>query len=256
MSQAILALDLGTSSIKALLVDRQGTIISRGRVPHATLRPSATAAAQEPADWWANAQQIIAQLCKDTRGNVAVAAISVTGQMHGLVLHDRFDQLMGNAIIWQDGRAAATLPDLLDRLPADHSARPDAAISPGYQVASWHRLSQRDPELSGRTRRLLLPKDELIYRLTGRHVTDPSDAVGSGMFDVRVDDWDAAIIDAADVPPAVLPPLSQLAASSVRFWRMLRTRLDWNSTFQSSSPVVMPPLPHLGPGRSRSARRC
>ncbi len=205
MTEAVLAIDLGTSSIKALLVGRHGSILARERAPHTTFRPSPDAAEQDPTEWWTNARQLISRVTAESQHGVTISGISVTGQMHGLVVHDHKDQPFGNAITWQDGRSAATLPDLLNGLPADHPANADASIAPGYQVASWRWLSANNPDLPIRTERMLLPKDELIFRLTGHHVTDPSDAVGSGFFDVATGSWDEPIIDAAGIPPHSLP---------------------------------------------------
>ncbi len=207
MTEAILAIDLGTSSIKALLVDQRGAIVVRDRVPHTTLRPSTDAAEQDSDEWWANVHQIIGRLNAERSPQLRIAAISVTGQMHGLVLHDQQDQPLRNAITWQDRRSAATLPDLLERLPPGHHARADSSITAGYQVASWHWLCANDPKLTEGARRILLPKDEVIFRLTGRHVTDPSDAVGTGMFDVTTLEWDQAIINATGIPANALPDI-------------------------------------------------
>lgn len=207
MTEAILAIDLGTSSIKALLLDRQGTVIARDRVPHATVRPTPDAAEQDPHKWWTNARQIIGRLAAAHSPQVRISAISVTGQMHGLVLHDQQNQPLRNAITWQDRRRAATLSDLLGRLPPDHHARADSSIAPGYQVASWHWLCANHAELAKRTRRILLPKDEIVFRLTGRHVTDPSDAVGTGLFDVTTSGWDLPVVEAARIPANSLPDI-------------------------------------------------
>jgi xylulokinase len=205
VTEAVLAIDLGTSSIKALLVDQQGSVIARDRVAHSTFRPAPGAAEQAPDVWWANVRQIIDRLAAEHMRQVRISAISVTGQMHGLVLHDDLDQPLRSTITWQDRRSTATLPDLLDRLSLHHHARADSSIAPGYQVASWHWLSVNDPDLLRSTRRLLLPKDEIIFRLTGRHVTDPSDAVGTGLFDETTSGWDQSVMDAASIPANALP---------------------------------------------------
>lgn len=207
MTEAVLAVDLGTSSIKALLVDRQGAVIARDRVPHTTFRPSPDAAEQDPDGWWKNVRQMIVRLAAEHSLQVRISAISVTGQMHGLVLHDDTDQPLRSAITWQDRRSAATLPDLLDRLPPHHHARADSSIAAGYQVAAWHWLGANAPHALRSTRRLLLPKDEINFRLTGRHVTDPSDAVGTGLFDVTTSGWDRAVIDAAGIAANSLPDI-------------------------------------------------
>lgn len=189
------------------MVDRDGSVIARERVPHPTMHPADGAAEQDPWEWWEHTLQIIARVTADTQGDVSLSAISVTGQMHGLVLRDGAGDPAGNAIIWQDRRSASTLPTLFERLPAAHPARNQQPIEPGYQVASWHWLCKSDPELALQTGRISSPKDELIYRLTGRHVTEQSDAIGAGLFDASTSRWDPKVAAAANIPLDRLPAI-------------------------------------------------
>lgn len=207
MKQVLLAIDLGTTSTKTMLVDRAGAIIARQRVPHCTSRPVDRAAEQDPNEWWANLQRAMRSLIGSLHENVDVAAIGVTGQMHGLVIHDQHGRPSHPTMIWQDQRSATTLSDLLDRLPADHLARASGMIAPGYQAASWHWLAATSPEIAGKATRVLLPKDEIIHRLTGEHVTDPSDAVSTGWFDLTTRSWDTRTVIAAGARVEVLPTI-------------------------------------------------
>ena len=201
MTEAILAVDLGTSATKVLLVDRSGTIIGRRRVPHTTSHPAPDAAEQDPDEWWANLTDAAQRLWEGISGSVSVAAISVTGQMHGLVVHDDRGSAIRPAIIWQDRRSTKTLPDLSKHLASTHAA----SISLGYQAASWHWLVQRSPEVRAAARRLVLPKDEVIYRLTGEYLTDPSDAIGTGWFNASTGSWNATVIEVAGGTVPMLP---------------------------------------------------
>lgn len=207
VTDVILALDLGTSSIKALLVDDHGTLIDHKRMAHRTVHPGAHAAEQDPDEWWRHLREIISILTTDTSDPVNIVAISITGQMHGLVLRDEHGARLANAITWQDRRSAEILPSLLDRLPDGHHARSDSSIAPGYLVASWHWLIETNPDLANRAAQLSLPKDDLVFRLTGRHVTDPSDAIGTGMFDLTTGGWDATVASAARLPLDLLPEI-------------------------------------------------
>ena len=201
MTEAILAVDLGTSATKVLLVDRPGTIIGRHRVPHTTSHPAPDAAEQDPDEWWANLTDAARRLWEGLSDSVSVAAISVTGQMHGLVVHDDRGRAVRPAIIWQDRRSTETLPDLAKQVTSNDAA----SISPGYQAASWHWLAQRAPEIRATVRRLVLPKDEVIYRLIGEYVTDPSDAIGTGWFNASTGSWNAAVVEAAGGTVPMLP---------------------------------------------------
>ena len=207
MTELILALDLGTTSIKSVVVDRNGSVVDIDRNAHNTTRPINGVGEQDPGEWWSATRAIVSSVTARMEGQETIAAVAITGQMHGLVLRDNDDALLGNAITWQDQRSAGTLPNLLGRLPADHPARHGTTIAPGYLVASWHWLTQYDPDRAHRSERVSLPKDEIVYRLTGQHATDPSDAVGTGLFDVTTRDWDRVIADAAKLPLDFLPKI-------------------------------------------------
>lgn len=212
----ILAIDLGTSSIKLLAVSRTGEVVARVRVPHNTMRPSPDAAEQDVSGWWRNLGRGIRSLAAELR--MDISAIAVTGQMHGLVVQDEHGRVLRPAITWQDQRSGTTLPRLLDTI-----AGTSGSIAAGYQAAIWHWLSQHEPERTRSVRRILLPKDEIIHRLTGKHVTDPSDAVGTGWFDPMTSKWNTRIVEAAgasiDHLPRIVPSgsvVGQLAASAAR----------------------------------------
>lgn len=204
MTDALLAIDLGTSSTKLIVVGGDGAVLARRRLPHATHLPAAGAAEQDPEAWWGNLAVGVTKLHADLPIGTRIAAIGVTGQMHGLVAHDAAGAVLRPAVIWEDRRSAAALAALLARLPAAHPR-----IAPGYQAASWHWLSRTEPELASRVAWLLLPKDEIVHRLTGTRVTDPSDAVGTGWYRVESGSWDETVAAAAgarvEMLPAIIP---------------------------------------------------
>jgi xylulokinase len=205
VKELVLAIDLGTSSIKLLAVDSAGRIIARARLPHDTLHVTPDAAEQDPGHWWASIQKGIRAIVRDAGSDGTIAAIGVTGQMHGLVIHNVDGTLPHPALIWQDRRSATSVATLRRLVSALAASR----ISAGFQAASWHWLMLEEPDMVKRIARILLPKDEIIYRLTGEHVTDPSDAIGSGWFDPVAGTWDEATIAAAganrDMLPRIIP---------------------------------------------------
>ena len=200
MTEALLAIDLGTSSTKLLLVSRDGDIVARHRLPHATARPAPAAAEQDPAEWWGNVVSGVADLRASLPPDSRIAGIGVTGQMHGLVIHDAAGDVLRPAITWEDRRSSGALRALLGRVP-DHPP-----VAPGFQAASWHWLVATEPEIATRAAHLLLPKDEMVYRLTGRRLTDPSDAIGTGWSGDGAS-WDAEAISAAGIQPGMLPEI-------------------------------------------------
>lgn len=224
MRDAILAVDLGTSSIKLLLVSWSGEILERRRVPHATHRPAPGSAEQEPAEWWRNLRRGVLGLT----GRHRVSAIGVTGQMHGLVIHDDTGEVIRPAITWEDRRSADAIPTLRAR----HPDRPP--LAPGFQAASWHWLARTEPEIAARAASLLLPKDELIYRLTGRRVTDPSDAIGTGWYRPGVG-WDADAHATEGIDPGMLPEIVPAGAVAGPLTSAAAAALE----LEAGTPVVI-----------------
>lgn len=200
MTEAIVAIDLGTSATKLLVVNREGSIIARHRVTHATSHPVPDAAEQDPDEWWSNLSSATCQILAALSSSTSVQAVGVTGQMHGLVVHDDAGATKP-AITWQDRRSAHTVPDLVKPLSREHAE----SIAPGYQAASWHWLTRTSADVVAMTQRILLPKDDVIYRLTGEHVTDPSDAIGTGWFDIASGSWDPLVLQAAGASIELLP---------------------------------------------------
>ena len=202
----VLAIDLGTSSVKALVVDQRGEIIGRGGATYPTHHPSPGFDEQEVDDWFDATIAATATARRFAR-DIAIQAVSVTGQMHGTVLFDEHNQSLGHAIVWSDLRAADDLDTLEQALPDDLRSRIGGPVATGYQVASLHWLRRHRPRAWARIRKVLLPKDALVMLLTGIAATDPSDAASTGLFDAERGQWDGAILDALALNPEWLPPI-------------------------------------------------
>ncbi|MBA2246772.1 MAG: xylulokinase [Chloroflexia bacterium] len=202
----VLAIDLGTSSVKALVVDQRGEIAGRGGATYPTHHPSPGFDEQEVDDWL-DATITATSAARRFAPDVEIHAVSVTGQMHGTVLFDEHNQALGRAIVWSDRRAVDDLETLEQSLPADLRRRIGGPLATGYQIASLHWLRQHQQRVWSRIRKILLPKDALILLLTGIAATDPSDAVSTGLFDAERGQWDSSILDALELNPDWLPPI-------------------------------------------------
>ena len=115
-----LGIDLGTSAVKAIVVDDAGTVVGEGSGDYPMLHPSPTHAEQDPAAWWQATIQAVRQAVAALDNPLAVVALGVTGQMHGTVLLDEANQLLGPAIIWPDQRSAVEVTEITERLGAQH----------------------------------------------------------------------------------------------------------------------------------------
>jgi xylulokinase len=186
-----LGIDLGTSAVKAMIVSSDGTKLGYGRATYPTDRPHPGWAEQDPEEWWI-------ATCAAVREAVAAAdaqvlAIGITGQMHGTVLLDEQELLLGPAIIWEDTRSERIVTAFNTGPEAEiHAVRSGARLQTGFQLATLEWLRTSDPVLFNRISHVLLPKDYLKWRLTGAFSTDASDASGTGLFDIETGDWSPA----------------------------------------------------------------
>lgn len=206
---AILALDLGTSALKAGLVRTGEGLIAVHAVPYRLARPSAGAAEQDPEDWWTAACRAVGRVREDVGpSNFQPSAVVVTGQMHGVVARDGRGRALRPCLTWADERGERHLEWMKGRVdPAQVLAITANPLSAGMSAAKLVWLRATEPEVWRQTRSVLFPKDELRFRLTGEAATDPSDASGSLLFDAAGGVWSEALTEGWEVDESLLPPI-------------------------------------------------
>ncbi len=213
MTQLYLGIDLGTSAVKALIVDAAGQVRAAGSAEYPVNRPQPGWAEQDPVMWWTATIDAVRQALGWAGANARVAAIGVSGQMHGTVLLDERERPLAPAIIWADGRSQAQVERLTREIGAERLI--DIAGSPlaaGFQAATVAWVKEERSSVWWRTKRVLLPKDELRRRLTGEIMTDPGDGSGTLLFDARWRNWSPDLLGAVGVEPAKLPPVRPSAS--------------------------------------------
>lgn len=203
----LLGIDLGTSSVKAIVTSADGYIVGEGQAEYPTAKIEATWAEQYPDQWWsATARAIRLAISESKKEKKSIAAIGVTGQMHGTVLLDPKLLLNGPAIIWSDQRSSLQAIEINERIGHDrliHLTGSTAAT--GFQAASVRWIQQNQPDRWRQTYKILTPKDYLRWLLTGQFGTEPSDASGTLYFDVRRRDWSSEIVEKLNLNPDLLP---------------------------------------------------
>jgi len=206
---AALGIDLGTSSVRAMLVARDGTPLATASRTYPILAPHPGWAEQDPDAWWLAVCDAIAA-CRVAAPDAHVEAVSLSGQMHGTVLVDRRGTPIRPAIIWADQRSAAEVDAFLARVGRDwlaaHTANP---LATGFQLATLLWLARHEPESLRALGTVLLPKDYLRGRMTGTWATEASDACSTLLFDTAARRWSDDVIAAAGVDPAWLPPAAE-----------------------------------------------
>lgn len=205
----VIGVDLGTSAVKLLLVNEQGNVIHEVVKSYPLLQEKTGYSEQNPEDW---VQQTIAglkELLTRFSGNPsAIEGISFSGQMHGLVLLDKNNDVLRNGILWNDTRTTKQCEQIYDTI--GESRLLDITKNPaleGFTLPKILWVKQQEPNIYAKTTTFLLPKDYVRYRLTGKLHMDYSDAAGTLLLDVSKKEWSKEICELLDINPTICPPL-------------------------------------------------
>lgn len=204
----LLGLDISTTGAKALLIDAAGVVIGSATSPLTLSTPRPLWSEQNPADWWAGmAVSIRRLLAEQGVAGDQIAAIGLTGQMHGLVLLDAAGQVLRPAILWNDQRTGPQCDEIRRRLGKERLIQitgNDALTGFTAPKVLW--VQQNEPEVYAQARHILLPKDYIRFKLTGDYAMDKADGAGTILFDLQARTWSAEVLAALEIPADWLPP--------------------------------------------------
>ena len=204
----LLGIDLGTSSVKVLITDEEGGVLSRGSAEYPMRTPQPGWVEQTPDEWWQATVLAVQQALLGLKEEPGVGAIGLCGQMHGTVLLDSKDQLLGPAIIWPDQRSSHQVEEITALVGKERLIGITGSITAtGFQAATLRWMQQNKEQVWTKTRRVLLPKDYLRWRLCDRFGTDPSDAAGTGLLDGEGRTWSQELLDDLRIDAHLLPPI-------------------------------------------------
>lgn len=190
-----IGIDLGTSSVKLLLMDREGRVKNTVSREYPLLFPNPGWSEQNPQDWYDRTRDGMMELLEGFDRS-QVAGISFGGQMHGLVVLDERDEVIRPAILWNDGRTTEECAYLNETVGRETISGYTANIAfAGFTAPKLLWMKKHEPENFSRIKKIMLPKDYLAYRLTGVHSTDVSDASGMLLFDVKNRCWSKEMCD-------------------------------------------------------------
>jgi xylulokinase len=212
--ETFLGLDIGTSSVKALLIDADQRVVADVSTPLSLSRPHPLWSEQNPEDWVEGVEAAAAAVRRHAPQAFArLAGIGLSGQMHGATFLDAGDAPLRPAILWNDGRAFAECAELEGRVP-DFRRRAGNIAMPGFTAPKVLWVAVHEPNVFAATARVLLPKDFVRLRLSGEAVSDMSDASGTLWLDVAHRRWDDELLAASGLKRAHMPGLVEGSAVS------------------------------------------
>lgn len=190
-----IGVDLGTSSVKLLLMDEDGQIKSIVTREYPIYYPKTGWSEQNPEDWYSALVDGIGELIKDCNKD-EIDGISFSGQMHGMVILDEDDKVIRPAILWNDGRTQAECDYLNNEIGREKISKYTANMAlTGFTAPKLLWVRKHEPENFARIKKVMLPKDYVAYMLSGIHCTDVSDASGMLLFDVKNKRWSKEMLD-------------------------------------------------------------
>lgn len=210
-----LGIDIGTSGVKALLIDRAGQALGEATAKAVEpTRPHPGWSEQNPADWWNATLEAIDKLSKAHPAELAkVRGIGLSGHMHGATLLDRNDQVLRPCILWNDGRSAAECAEMEAALPALRDIAGNIAM-PGFTAPKIAWVRKHEPEIYAKLAKVLLPKAYIRLLLTGEAIEDMSDASGTLWLDVGKRDWSDELLALTGLNRSHMPRLVEGSAPS------------------------------------------
>jgi xylulokinase len=200
-------IDSSTTGVKALLIDETGQVVGSATTELPLSTPQPLWSEQDPADWWHGAVNSTKQVLKDSNVSGAdIAAIGLTGQMHGLTLLDENGEVLRPAILWNDQRTGAQCDEIRARLGKARliELTGNDALT-GFTAPKILWVRQHEPEIFAQARHILLPKDYVRLKLTGDYAVDKADGAGMLLMDVKKRDWSKEVLAALEIPPEWLP---------------------------------------------------
>jgi xylulokinase len=204
----MMGIDVGTTGTRAVIVRPDGHVMGATTADHQPMRmPKPGWAEQDPEDWWQAAILAVrgaleqAQLQGDD-----IAAVGLSGQMHGVVCLDKANAVLRPALLWCDQRSQAQCDWITARVGADKLIKlvSNPALT-GFSAPKLLWVRDNEPANYERTARFLLPKDYIRFRLTGEFATEVSDASGTLLFDVTHRRWSKQLLEVLDIDPQMLP---------------------------------------------------
>jgi xylulokinase len=203
-----LGIDVSTTGAKALLIDEKGKVVASATTPLSLQTPKPLWSEQDPHEWWSGtAASIRRALAEAKAGGEVVAAVGLTGQMHGLVLLDADRRVLRPAILWNDQRTGAECEEIHRRVGRETLVRECGNMAlTGFTAPKILWVRNHEPSVYAKAKSVLLPKDYVRLRLTDTLAMDKADGSGTILFDLKARSWSRLLLDRLEIPADWLPP--------------------------------------------------
>ena len=205
----LIGIDVGTTSVKVVAVDEMGRVLAEEEVEQPVSVPRPGWSEQHPETWWRSTRDAVSTIMSalgSLPATVDVRAIGLSGQMHSSVFLDHAGEVIRPALLWNDVRTTRQCHQMTDALGLDGLRRTVGNLAlEGFTAPKLLWLRENEPDAYDRLRTLLLPKDYIRYRLTGELATEPSDAAGTMLFDVRRRCWSDEVLSSLGISSDLLP---------------------------------------------------
>lgn len=201
-----IGVDLGTSALKLVMMKGNGELVKTVSKEYPLYFPRSGWSEQNPTDWFLAVKEGLKELaaCADEK----IAGISFGGQMHGLVILDKDDNVLRPAILWNDGRSTEETDYLNNVIGKEKLSKLTANIAfAGFTAPKILWVKNNEPEIFEKISKIMLPKDYISYMLSGNFSTDYSDASGMLLLDVKNKKWSKEMIDICSISEDMLPKL-------------------------------------------------
>jgi xylulokinase len=222
-----LGLDIGTSSVKGVLIDDKQKIIASASAALSVSRPHPGWSEQAPEDWWKACGKAVKALARQKPKAIAqVEGIGLSGQQHGATLLDKNDKVLRPAILWNDARSFAECRDIEEREPRARKIAGNIPLA-GFTAPKLVWVKKHEPRIFDGVAKVLLPKDYVRLRMTGDYASDMSDSSGTFWLDIEKRAWSDDLLKATDMSLDQMPKLfegteatGRLTAGVARAWGM------------------------------------
>lgn len=203
----IVGLDLGTTGVKAIVTDSRGKVLTAYREEYPLSQPEEGWAEQSSDKWWKAVVKALEEtLSLDMVKRKELKGLALSGQMHGSVFLDDKGEVIRNPILWNDTRTTKQCKEIEEEIGEKRLLElvGNPALE-GFTAPKVLWLRENEPKNYEELETLLLPKDYIVYKLTGRLVTEKSDAAGTILYDVKNQEWSEKVTSALDIDRAILP---------------------------------------------------